>query len=165
MTSDANLGLRSPMISRLCLVPARQTGVVSLCVQLVGVVISGTLTVLLLLHLDNTQQFDATESDISFLSSNDEQVSIWIILSFFNDTKLIATNFIYPPLQIKPDDELYGLMNVTQNASEKTFLENDYNETELFGPRFELVELLRISTVTYIGIFCFILLNAFDQMI
>uniref|UniRef100_A0A915PMS9 Uncharacterized protein n=1 Tax=Setaria digitata TaxID=48799 RepID=A0A915PMS9_9BILA len=49
---ENNASTNSPAMIRFCLIPARQTGIASLCMQLVGLVMSAVLTLHLLIHLN-----------------------------------------------------------------------------------------------------------------
>lgn len=61
---ENNASISNPAMTRLCQIPARHTGIASLCIQLIGLVMSSALTIHLIFHLSGVTMTRNTKQDL-----------------------------------------------------------------------------------------------------
>ncbi|OZC10264.1 hypothetical protein X798_02571 [Onchocerca flexuosa] len=129
--TENNVPLNNPTMIHLCQIPARKTGIASLCIQLIGLVMSAALTLHLILHLSGI-----------FTTRNIKQESTEAqTMSVISLTKMNAT-------EIRKDmDSTEKIIWVGYPASN---LSGNGTIREI-GSQLDLTELIQISTGVYIG--------------
>ncbi|CAG9531662.1 unnamed protein product [Cercopithifilaria johnstoni] len=125
-----NVPLNNPAMTRLCQIPARHTGIASLCIQLIGLVMSAALTLYLILHLyDITIKQQSKRPEAAYLTT------------LINITKMNET-------EVSEDMNLTEKIIWDRNSISDVNGNGTIDKTRL---QLDLTELIQISTGVYTG--------------
>ncbi|KAM3725700.1 putative MFS-type transporter YdeE [Dirofilaria immitis] len=122
-------------MNRLCQIPARQTGITSLCIQLIGLIMSAALTLHLIFHLNGITVTKNTKQE-------SKQPITTYTATVISITMMNAT-------------EIYKDMNMTEKIIWDGYLASNVSDNGTIretGSELDLTELIQISTGVYIGI-------------
>uniref|UniRef100_A0A0R3RUZ4 SSD domain-containing protein n=1 Tax=Elaeophora elaphi TaxID=1147741 RepID=A0A0R3RUZ4_9BILA len=133
---ENSVPLSNPAMVRLCQIPARQTGIASLCMQLVGLVMSAALTLHLILHLSGI----TVSKSIKQQSKRPEATDIVTLINIrtTNATEEVSKDIMNWTEKIIWDENLTSDANVNGTFDE-------------IGLQLDLTELIQISTGVYTG--------------
>uniref|UniRef100_A0A8R1XV79 Uncharacterized protein n=1 Tax=Onchocerca volvulus TaxID=6282 RepID=A0A8R1XV79_ONCVO len=129
--TENNVPLNNPAMIHLCQIPARKTGIASVCIQLIGLIMSAALTLFLIFHL----------SGIIIAKNIKDESTGTNIINVISLTKMDATeirNDMNPTEEIIWDG--YSASNMSGNDTIREI-----------GSQLDLTELIQISTGVYIG--------------
>ncbi|MCP9265733.1 hypothetical protein DINM_021111 [Dirofilaria immitis] len=127
--TENNVPLNNPAMNRLCQIPARQTGITSLCIQLIGLIMSAALTLHLIFHLNGITVTKNTKQE-------SKQPITTYTATVISITMMNAT-------------EIYKDMNMTEKIIWDGYLASNVSDNGTIretGSELDLTELIQIST-------------------
>ncbi|KHN72406.1 hypothetical protein Tcan_12808 [Toxocara canis] len=151
ITIERQEPLGGVMTNKLCFIPSRQTGIVSLIIQLISLLLSAALVILLVMHVEGQTIFggqspltgEENSSNEASISLDDKRIRRQI-------GNLLDDNATFEGIII----DLYS-----EDLADNSTIHIGEN-----GPEVDLMELLRISSMVYIGMCILWLLSLFSLL-
>uniref|UniRef100_A0A914ZFF2 Uncharacterized protein n=1 Tax=Parascaris univalens TaxID=6257 RepID=A0A914ZFF2_PARUN len=150
ITIERQEPLGGAMINKLCFIPSRQTGIVSLAIQAISLLLSCALVILLIIHVDGQTIFGKETTLSSNNQNNDANISL-IDQRMKREIEELL-------------DENATFHNIITDLYSEHLIDNSTIHIGDNGPEIDLMELLRISSMVYIGMCILWLISLFSLL-